>query len=87
MATTTPDQIKMQIGELQQLIQSAHPRMPILLKDIHKILMADPENVTLLDEESIGIIVAGLKKQTATEITAGALKKKSTLKNTTLADL
>jgi hypothetical protein len=87
MATTTPEQIKMQITELQQLIQSAHPRMPILLKDIHKLLMADPDNVTLLDDESIGVIVSGLKKQTATEITAGALKKKTTLKNTTLADL
>jgi hypothetical protein len=87
MATTTPEQIKMQITELEQLIQSAHPRMPILLKDIHKLLLSDPDNITLLDDASIGVIVSGLKKQTATEITAGVLKKKTTLKNTTLADL
>lgn len=69
------NELKMKIAELQSMILDAHPRMPLLLKDIHSILKNDPDNVTLLSEEDIGIIVAGLKKQTATEITTATLKK------------
>ena len=87
MATTTHEAIHMQIAELQELILSKHPRMPMLLRDIHKILKSDPDNVTLMDEEDIAILVSGLIEQTKTTITTTALKKKSTLKNTTLADL
>lgn len=87
MATTTPEAIKMKIAELSELILSAHPRMPMLLREIHTILKSDPDNVTLLSEEDIGIIVSGLKKQTATVITAGVLSKKTKLKDTQLADL
>lgn len=87
MTTLTPESIAMKIAELDDLIKSAHPRLPILLKEIHAVLKADPDNVTLLSEEDIGIIVTGLKKQTATEITAATLKKKTSLKNTSLADL
>jgi ribosomal protein L6P/L9E len=76
----------MKIAELQEQIHTAHPRMPMLLKDIHAILKADPDNVTLLSEEDIGIIVSGLKKQTATEIAASITKKKS-LKSVTAMDL
>ena len=87
MATTTPEAIAMQIAELDQLIKAAHPRMPMLLRDIHTILKSDPDNVTLLSEEDIGVIVSGLKMQTKTVITAAALTKKTSLKNTQLADL
>lgn len=69
------NELKMKIAELQSMILGAHPRMPLLLKDIHSILKNDPDNVTLLSEEDIGIIVSGLKKQTATEITTATLKK------------
>jgi len=83
MATITPEAIKMQIESLREQIHAAHPRMPVLLQDIHKILKADPDNITLLDDESVGVIVAGLKLQTKTEITAAVIKspKKSALKN------
>ena len=85
---TTPEQIRMSIAELQQCILAAHPRLPVLLRDIHKVLKSDPDCVTLLSEEDIGIIVSGLKIQTKTEITASTLKKKaSNLKNTSLEDL
>jgi hypothetical protein len=88
MSTTTPEAIKMQIAELQEMILKAHPRMPMLLRDIHKILREDAENVTLLSESDIGVIVSGLKAQTKTVITAAALtSKKTSLKNTQLADL
>ena len=87
MATTTPEAIKMKIAELSELILNAHPRMPMLLREIHTVLKADPDNVTLLSEEDIGVIVSGLKKQTQTVITAGVLSKKTKLKDTQLADL
>lgn len=87
MATLTPEAVKMKIAELQEMILQAHPRLPVLLRDIREVLKNDPDNVTLLSEEDIGIIVSGLKVQTRTEITAATLKKKSTLKNTKLEDL
>lgn len=87
MAILTPEAIKMKIAELQESILQAHPRMPMLLRDIHSVLKSDPDNVTLLSEEDIGIIVSVLKLQTKTEITAKTLAKKTTLKNTQLADL
>lgn len=87
MATATPESIAMKIAELDEMIKAAHPRMPMLLRDIHSILKADPDNVTLLSESDIGVIVSGLKLQTKTTITAAALGKKTSLKNTQLADL
>lgn len=89
LSTTIPENIKMKISELQDTILTAHPRLPMLLREIKQILVADPDCVTLLDEESVGVIVSGLKKQTATEISVAALKKGSgkSLKATTVDDL
>ena len=88
MTTATPEQIKMNIAELDNLIKTAHPSMPLLLKDIHKVLMADPDTVTVMTEDEVSIIVAGLKKQTATEIATTLTKgKKAALKNTSVDDL
>jgi hypothetical protein len=87
---STPEQIKMNIAELDNLIKTAHPRMPVLLKDIHKVLMADADTVTLMTEEEVSVIVSGLKKQTATEIATSLMKggsKKAALKNTSVDDL
>lgn len=80
--------IKMKIAELSEMILAAHPRMPLLLKDIHGLLKSDPDNVTLLSEEEIGIIVSGLKRQTSTELASTVLKKSSkALSKTTVDDL
>jgi hypothetical protein len=87
MTILTPEAIKMKIAELQECILKAHPKMPMLLREIHGVLKSDPDNVTLLSEEDIGVIVSGLKLQTKTEIVAKTLSKKSVLKNTQLADL
>ena len=82
------DAIKMKISELESALLQAHPRMPILLREIHTILKSDPANVTALSEEDISILVSGLKKQTATEISASTLKKSSkSLSKTTADDL
>lgn len=79
--------LQIKINSLQEAIQTAHPTMPILLKEIHTILKNDPAVVTILSEEDIAIIVSGLKQQTKTEITQSSLKKKTSLKNVGLADL
>jgi hypothetical protein len=81
MATTTHAEIAMKIAELTELIHTAHPRMPVLLQDIHKILKADPDNVTLLSDEDIGVITSGLALHTKTEITAAVIKGKKAPKN------
>lgn len=82
--TQIPDDLKMKIASLQEAILAAHPTLPILLQQIHKQLKADPAIVTILSEEDIGILVSGLKQQTKTEITASAMKKKTSLKSATL---
>lgn len=79
--------IKERIAQLQDAILSTHPSLPIILKDIHTLLKGDPACVTLLEEDEIAAIVSGLKKQTLTEITQATLKKKTSLKNVSLADL
>lgn len=87
MSEAIDNDLLMKITELEEAIHTAHPKMPILLKEIHTILKNDPANVTLLSEEEIAVIVSGLKLQTKTEISAAASKKKTTLKNVSLADL
>lgn len=82
-----PDDIKFKIASLQQSILEVHPRLPIVLKEIHTLLKNDPAIVTLLSEDDIASIVSGLKLQTKTEITQAAMKKKTSLKNVGLADL
>lgn len=81
-------QIKEKTLALEQALLSSHPSMPSLLKDIWLTLKANPDQVTLLSEEDIGIVVRGLKQQTKTEISTTALKTKGkSLKNISLDDL
>ena len=85
---TPQEQLSEQIASLQGALLSAHPTLPTLLRTIHKNLREDPELVTLLSEEEIGVIVSGLKKQTNTEISASVLKTKTkALKNIGVNDL
>ena len=71
-------ELKEKVADLSQQLLSKHPRMPILLREIHTALRAQPENVTLLSEEEIGVIISGLKIQTQTEFAAAALKPTGT---------
>jgi hypothetical protein len=81
-------QLKEKIAALQNAILTVHPTLPIILKDIHTLLKNDPSNITLLDEDDITVIVSGLKKQTATEITQATLKKSTkSLSKVSLDDL
>lgn len=86
---TPAEQLKEKLVRLESQLLEAHPQLPILLREIHTTLKSDPEIVTILTEEEIGIIVSGLKRQTNTEIAVKAAKKTSTakLKNVGLMDL
>jgi hypothetical protein len=81
--------VKEQIATLQARILEAHPTLPLVLREIHKTLQADPEVVTLLTEEEIGIIVNGLSKQTQTTIATSLATKRTgkTIKSIGVADL
>lgn len=81
--------VQEQIENLKNALLSAHPTMPILLREIHKTLKADPEVVTLLSEEDIGVIVKGLSKQTQTTIATSLAsgKKGKSIKSIGVADL
>ena len=63
--------------ELQEALLARHPRMPGLLREIHTALRAQPENVTLLNEDQISVIVNGLKVQTGVEFAAISAKSSS----------
>ena len=81
--------VQEQIENLKAALLAAHPTMPILLRDIHKTLKADPEVVTLLTEEEIGVIVNGLSSQTQTTIATSLAsgKKGKSIKSIGVADL
>jgi len=68
-------EIRQKLAELEQALLTSTPNVPSLLRDIHRTLKADSDLVTILTEEECSIIVAGLKKQTSTEIAATSLKK------------
>lgn len=67
-------ELREKVLQLQSAILERHPRMPVLLREIHTALRAQPENVTLSSEEEINIIVEGLKIQTGVEFAASAIK-------------
>lgn len=70
-------QVKEKILSLEKAMLERHPRMPILLQEIHAALKAQPENVTLLPEEEICIFVKGLQHQTGVFLAESVVKKKS----------
>ena len=82
-------QLQAQVAELEAAILSAHPSLPTLLQTIHRNLKADPEQVTLLSEEQIGVIVNGLSRQTQTQIatSVGTGKKGKSIKSIGISDL
>jgi hypothetical protein len=77
--------LKDKVEELKAALLERHPRMPVLLREIHSALLKQPENVTLLEESEIAVIVSGLKIQTDTEfasiVTKAAPSATKKLKN------
>lgn len=92
---TTPltphQQISEKILSLQSALLEQHPRMPVLLQEIHRNIKNDPAVVTLLSEEELAIVISGLQKQTQTVIVATQAKPsaaaKKALKNVTADQL
>lgn len=84
-------EIKTKLDALQEALLSSNPEMPVLLRDIHRTLKAQPDQVTLMTEEEIHIVIQGLEKQTNSHIAASVTKpsaaKKASLKNVTTEDL
>jgi heterodisulfide reductase subunit B len=70
-------ELKEKAGKLQEALLARHPTMPSLLADIHRALKAQPENITLLSEEEIGVIVSGLEVQTQTHLADTMVKGKN----------
>jgi DNA polymerase III psi subunit len=86
----TPHEIiSLKIAELSEAILANHPQMPTLLRDIHRNLSIDPENVTLLTPQQVSVIVSGLSKQTQTIITTSILSgsKGKSLKKISVDDI
>lgn len=69
------------MNSLSEAIHKQHPTMPVLLRQIHKQLRDDPELVSTLDEDAIGIVVKGLQIQTKTELVTAATKTTKAKKN------
>lgn len=67
-------ELQEKVTSLTALILDKHPKMPVLLREIHTVLREQPENVTLMSEEEIAIIVDGLKVQTGVEFASSAIK-------------
>lgn len=76
----TPEQtyeLKEKVASLESMLLKQNPEMPLLLRKIHTQLAQDPELVTLLSEEDIGIIVRSLSVQMKVEISTTPAKKES----------
>lgn len=81
--------IREKLAQLSGMLLESNPKMPTLLRDIHRSLKQDPDIVTILSEEECAILVSGLKKQTNTEIATKAIKKSGTkaISKMTVSDL
>lgn len=77
------------IASLEAAILTRTPNLPILLDEIKKAILRDPDQVTIASEEEIATIVEGLKLQTQITISASVSKAATAkkLKNLTVEDL
>lgn len=86
---TPHEAINLKIEELSAAISSSLPSMPTLLRTIHANLKNDPELVTILTPEQVGIVVSGLMRQTQTTIATSVLSggKGKSMKKVSLDDI
>lgn len=80
-------EVKSKIAELSAALLAASPTMPLLLREIHTQVRKDPELITIISEEEIGIIVNGLKVHTNTELLSTAVKAASKKTKVTIDDI
>ena len=60
----------MELASLEQALTEKLPEFRTILRDIHQKLRNDPDIVTVLSEEEIGLIVSGLATHANAEIVA-----------------
>ena len=86
---TPHETISLKIAELSAAITSSLPSMHTLLRTIHANIKNDPELVTILSPEQVGIIVSGLMRQTQTTIATSVLSggKGKSMKKISLDDI
>jgi len=86
---TPHETISLKIAELSASMISSLPSMPTLLRTIRANIKQDPELVTILSPEQVGIIVSGLMKQTQTTIATSVLSggKGKSMKKISLDDI
>lgn len=89
MSVSAHTEISIKIAELDEALKAITPRMPTLLREIHRNLQQDPEIVTLLTPAEVAIIVKGLSAQTQTTITTSIVSgtKGKSLKKISLDDI
>lgn len=82
-------EVREKLAQLEDQLIAGTPNMAVLLRDIHRVLKADPDVVTVLSDEECSILVRGLKKQTATEIATKKIKSgpKKAMSKMTVGDL
>lgn len=86
-------EIQLKLADLQSALLEKNPQMPLLLRDIHSQLKQNPEVVTLMTEEEIAVVIAGLSQQTLTHLSGSTLKSaksasgKASLKKVSTDDL
>jgi hypothetical protein len=68
------------LAQLQQDLQQATPNISGCLREIHRALLTDPEQVTLLTNEQRAVFFQGLSKHTNTVITTAASKSRQSSK-------
>lgn len=67
-------ELREKVASLQELLVSRTPQLPMVLFEIHRMIKADPEQVTILTPEEVGAIVKGLQAHTQTTILDAAVK-------------
>lgn len=86
-------EIQLKMADLQSALLEKNPQMPLFLRDIHSQLKQNPEVVTLLTEDEIALVIAGLSQQTMTHLAGSTLKSaksasgKAALKKVSTDDL
>lgn len=76
--------LALKLWELEEAMDKKLENRAMVLKDIHDTLKADPAVTSLITDEGIGLIVAGLTEHTNTTIVA-APKKASTKRSQPLS--
>ncbi len=71
---TPHEQVKEKIESLQQIMIAETPKLPSVLQEIRVLLGKNPEVVTLLEEEDIGRLVAGLAQRANAKFAEAVVK-------------